>query len=87
LNTAGFETTLFPLWCVNARGVFSEWMGITCRRFDAGLYTSSTGEPLFMSTALSFYLTPELTGETLLLRPLQADDFDALYAVAADPQI
>jgi N-acetyltransferase len=40
-----------------------------------------------MSTAPSFYLTPELTGETLLLRPLQADDFDALYAVAADPQI
>jgi N-acetyltransferase len=30
---------------------------------------------------------PTLTGPTLLLRPLRADDFDALYAVARDPLI
>lgn len=30
---------------------------------------------------------PTLTGETLLLRPLRVDDFDALYAVASDPLI
>ena len=32
-------------------------------------------------------LQPTLTGETLLLRPLRVEDFDALYAVAADPAI
>lgn len=30
---------------------------------------------------------PTLQGETLQLRPLQPDDFDALYAVASDPLI
>lgn len=30
---------------------------------------------------------PVLTGPRLLLRPMQADDFDALYAVARDPLI
>jgi RimJ/RimL family protein N-acetyltransferase len=30
---------------------------------------------------------PTLTGELLELRPLRADDFDALYAVARDPLI
>lgn len=30
---------------------------------------------------------PVLEGERLLLRPLQADDWDALYAVASDPLI
>ena len=30
---------------------------------------------------------PVLTGERLLLRPLRADDWDALYAVASDPLI
>ena len=30
---------------------------------------------------------PTLEGETLLLRPLRADDWDALYAVASDPLI
>lgn len=30
---------------------------------------------------------PVLEGERLLLRPLRADDWDALYAVASDPQI
>lgn len=30
---------------------------------------------------------PVLTGDTLLLRPLRTDDFDALFAVAADPLI
>lgn len=30
---------------------------------------------------------PTLVGERLVLRPLQADDFDALYAIAADPLV
>lgn len=30
---------------------------------------------------------PVLSGDTLLLRPLQADDFERLYAVASDPLI
>lgn len=32
-------------------------------------------------------LQPVLEGPTLTLRPLRADDFDALYAAAADPLI
>lgn len=34
-----------------------------------------------------FELQPTLTGTTLTLRPLVAEDFDALYAVASDPLI
>lgn len=34
-----------------------------------------------------FDLQPTLLGETLLLRPLRVEDFDALYGVAADPAI
>jgi RimJ/RimL family protein N-acetyltransferase len=30
---------------------------------------------------------PTLTGERLLLRPLRADDWDALFAVASDPEL
>ncbi|MEQ1498858.1 MAG: GNAT family N-acetyltransferase [Novosphingobium sp.] len=30
---------------------------------------------------------PRLEGETLLLRPLRQDDWDALYAVASDPKV
>ncbi len=30
---------------------------------------------------------PVLEGERLLLRPLRADDWDALFAVARDPQL
>ena len=30
---------------------------------------------------------PTLEGERLLLRPLRADDWDALYAVASDPLV
>ena len=32
-------------------------------------------------------LQPTLIGELIMLRPLQADDWDALFAVAADPLI
>ena len=32
-------------------------------------------------------LQPTLVGETISLRPLIADDFEALYAVASDPLI
>ena len=34
---------------------------------------------------MNFELQPTLVGETLLLRPLVVTDFEALYAVAADP--
>jgi RimJ/RimL family protein N-acetyltransferase len=34
-----------------------------------------------------FDLQPTLLGETLQLRPLRVEDFDALYGVAADPAI
>lgn len=36
---------------------------------------------------VSFDRQPHLIGDLLELRPLQADDFDALYRVAADPLI
>jgi RimJ/RimL family protein N-acetyltransferase len=35
--------------------------------------------------ALNFQ--PELSGETLFLRPLKADDFDGLYAAGSDPAV
>jgi RimJ/RimL family protein N-acetyltransferase len=34
-----------------------------------------------------FDLQPTLVGESILLRPLMADDFEALYAAASDPLI
>ncbi len=37
--------------------------------------------------AADFNFQPVLRGTTVLLRPLQADDFDALHAAAADPLI
>ena len=36
---------------------------------------------------MAFELQPILTSEILELRPLRADDFEALYAVASDPLI
>lgn len=36
---------------------------------------------------VTFDLQPTLTGKLVHLRPLRADDFDALYAVARDPLI
>lgn len=39
------------------------------------------------SAAAPFDFQPELRGTTIVLRPLRADDFEALYAVAADPLI
>ena len=36
---------------------------------------------------MAFDLQPRLEGELLSLRPLRADDFGALYAVASDPLI
>ena len=36
---------------------------------------------------MSFELQPTLTGDLVELRPLRADDWDALFAVASDPQI
>ena len=36
---------------------------------------------------MKFDAQPVLTGERLALRPLAADDWDALYAVASDPLI
>jgi len=36
---------------------------------------------------MSFDLQPTLTGELVLLRPLRRDDFEALFAVSADPLI
>jgi RimJ/RimL family protein N-acetyltransferase len=36
---------------------------------------------------MPFDLQPTLTGELVELRPLRADDFDALYAAASDPRI
>ena len=36
---------------------------------------------------MDFDLQPTLTGDLVELRPLRADDWDALYAVASDPLI
>ena len=36
---------------------------------------------------MTFDFQPTLSGETLLVRPLARSDFDALYAVAADPLV
>lgn len=36
---------------------------------------------------MPFDLQPTLKGELLVLRPLRAEDFDSLYAVASDPLI
>jgi hypothetical protein len=38
-------------------------------------------------TETEFEFTPTLDGETISLRPLQADDFDAVYAAASDPLV
>jgi RimJ/RimL family protein N-acetyltransferase len=38
-------------------------------------------------TEMPFELQPILKSEILELRPLRADDFEALYAVASDPLI
>src|SRR5580765_2839094 len=40
-----------------------------------------------MRLAMGFELQPTLKGEMVELRPLRAEDFDVLYAVAADPLI
>lgn len=40
-----------------------------------------------MGDSAGMDLQPTLEGETLILRPLRVEDFDALYAVAADPAI
>lgn len=40
-----------------------------------------------MSIVTNFDFKPILTGQTISLRPLTNDDFDALYAAASDPLI
>jgi len=40
-----------------------------------------------MNAAPDFDLQPTLIGETIFLRPLQAGDFEPLYAAASDPAI
>lgn len=40
-----------------------------------------------MVTEPPFDIQPVLDGERVTLRPLRADDFDALFAVASDPEI
>jgi N-acetyltransferase len=40
-----------------------------------------------MGDSAGMDLQPTLEGETLILRPLRVEDFDDLYAVAADPAI
>ena len=36
---------------------------------------------------MTFDLQPNLEGDLIALRPLRADDYDELYAVASDPGI
>lgn len=43
--------------------------------------------PVTTTDGMPFDLQPTLEGELVTLRPLRPDDFDALYAVAADPLI
>lgn len=38
-------------------------------------------------TDVPFNIQPVLVGEHVMLRPLEAQDFEALYAVASDPEI
>lgn len=40
-----------------------------------------------MNDSRAFELQPTLSGEHLKLRPLEAEDFDAIYSVASDPLI
>ena len=40
-----------------------------------------------MNAAPDFALQPTLIGETIFLRPLQAGDFEPLYAAASDPAV
>ena len=40
-----------------------------------------------MTASTDFELQPVLAGSLITLRPLRADDFDALYAAASDPLI
>jgi RimJ/RimL family protein N-acetyltransferase len=47
----------------------------------------SLGVPLLHVNDVSFDLQPTLNGALVELRPLRAEDFPALYAVAADPLI
>jgi len=48
---------------------------------------TAPAENRIKSVAVNFDLQPTLVGETLLLRPLVRSDFEALYAVAADPLV
>jgi N-acetyltransferase len=43
--------------------------------------------PLPSEGKMTFDLQPTLTGDIVILRPLRLDDWDALYAAAADPLI
>jgi len=45
------------------------------------------GERVQIVTITSFVLQPTLSGTLLELRPLRAEDYDALFAVASDPLI
>jgi N-acetyltransferase len=46
------------------------------------------GQPQYwLSEVNPFDLQPHLTGDLLELRPLRADDWEALFAVASDPKI
>ncbi len=50
-------------------------------------WTSSADLLSGMALRMAFDLQPTIGDDRVALRPIQADDFDALYAVAADPLI
>lgn len=45
------------------------------------------GRMRFMAELTDFDFRPVLKGSSIYMRPLKADDFDALYAAASDPNI
>ncbi len=58
------------------------------RGVDAGISPCLAASPRFgLDPAVIMDLQPTLVGETLLLRPLREDDWEALYRAASDPRI
>ncbi len=69
----------------DGQGIFSNSAKTFCEFFGSVVVHESILR--YIHTRMAFDLQPTLKGELVELRPLRAEDFDALYAVARDPLI